>query len=148
MIRSLRQRILDTLEALDRQSECWVSVSRDSGSSHMIPLSYVWDGERIVVATAATSITARSISRTGRVRFSLPSTRDVVIIDATAVVVPTRRIDATTHSLFRQVAGFDPEATEQPFVYILLAPERIHAWRTERELPDREIMTAGIWRSV
>ena len=147
MIRPLSQRILDTLEALDRQSECWISVSRANGSSHMIPVSYVWDGERIVLATAENSVTVRSVNRSGRMRFSLPSTQDVVIIDASAMVVPLQKIDVTTHSLFRQTAGFDPERMKRPSVYILLTPERVHAWRTERELPGREIMTAGIWRS-
>lgn len=113
----------------------------------MIPLTFVWDGERVVISTSQRSITANAVRRTGKVRLSLPSTSDVVIIDAWARLVTINQIDATTHSLFRQVAGFNPRASDEPYVYLLLTPERVLAWRHESELPHREIMSAGIWSS-
>src|SRR5680860_1385159 len=145
MIRSRGQRIADTLEALARERGCWMAVGRKDGNSHLIPLTYCWDGERLVIATDLNSITVDALKRTGRARLSLPSTHDVVIIDATAAIVTLNDIDATTHQLFRIVAGFDPCAEPDLYVYVLLTLERIQAWRNGAELPAREIMRAGTW---
>jgi hypothetical protein len=147
MIRSRAQRIVDTLATLDHERSCWMAVGLPDGTSHLIPLSYCWDGERVVIATRLGSTTVRALQRTGRARLSLPSTDDVVIIDATAVVVTLDAIDAATHNFFRMVAGFDPGSEPEPYVYAVLTPQRILAWRDERELDQREIMHGGVWTS-
>jgi hypothetical protein len=145
MIRSRSQRIADTLATLDSARSGWLSVGRRDGSAHLIPLSCCWDGEQVVIATLQQSVSVNSMRRTGRARFALPSTDDVVIIDATATIVTLDRIDAAIHRLFTMAAGFDPAGEPQPYVYILLVPDRIQAWRNERELAQREIMRDGVW---
>ncbi len=145
MIRSRRQRILDILAALDRENELWISVVRADGSPHAIPLSFVWDGERIIIATADRSVTSSALRRTGKARLALPSTSDVIMFDVTATVVSVDQIDATTHMLFCRVAGFDPSATAEQFIYALLAPHRVLAWRDEPEIKQREVMRLGQW---
>jgi hypothetical protein len=91
-------------------------------------------------------VVVNALRRTGRVRLSLPSTDDVVIIDAVAEIVTLADIDPATHRLFCLVAGFDPAGEPEPYVYLLLTPERIQAWRDVPELAEREIMTGGRWR--
>lgn len=145
MVRTLAQRIADTLEHLDRERTCWLAVSRADGSAHLIPLTYCWDGERIIVATRRRSVTVAGVERGVRVRLSLPSTSDVVIVEATGEVVPVPQIEASIDRLFRLVAGFDP-AREDDYVYIVFRPLRVLAWRDEAELPTREIMQGGVWR--
>jgi flavin reductase (DIM6/NTAB) family NADH-FMN oxidoreductase RutF len=145
MIRSTSQRIAHTLAALDRERTCWISVGRKDGSSHLIPVSFCWDGVQLVVATRRQSVTAEAARRTGRVRVSLPSTDDVVIIDATATIVTLEQIDVATHLFYRQVTGRDPARETDPFVYVVLSPVRILAWRDDRERARREIMRESEW---
>ena len=89
------------------------------------------------------SVTVNALQRTGRARLSLPSTEDVVIIDATAVIVTFQLIDATTRALFRMVTGFDPCVGQEPDVYALLTPRPILAWREVHEMHQRDIMRYG-----
>lgn len=145
MIRTTAKRIADSLAAFDRERDCWVATSRNSGDAHLIPLSFCWDGERFVIATRADAVTAKSLQRSSRVRISLPSTDDVVIIEAKARVVSTSEIDAATHRQFCMVAGFDPCAEPESYVFGLLTPVRIQAWRNVEELRDRVIMESGNW---
>ncbi len=147
MIRTRAERIADTLAAIDRERDCWVATGRPGGDAHLIPLSFCWDGERLVIATLANSLTAKALHRTGRVRVSLPSTFDVVIIDATVTIVPDDRIDAAIHRQFCMEAGFDPCAEAEAYIFALLAPQRIQAWRDVHELEGRVIMEGGVWLS-
>ncbi len=145
MIRTRAARIADSLAAFDRERDCWVATGRESGDAHLIPLSFCWDGERFVIATRADAITVKSLRRSNRVRISLPSTDDVVIIEAVARVVSALEIDAATHRQFCMVAGFDPCAEPEAYVFGLLTPVRIQAWRNVAELKDRVIMERGEW---
>ncbi len=145
MVRSTAQRVADTLAALETERNCWLATSRQDGTSHLIPLTYCWDGEQLIVATRQKSVTVNAVRRTGRVRLSLPSPVDVVIVDAIASVVTTEDIDAHIDRFFRQVAGFDPAGETESYVYILLTPDRVLAWRDEEELGQREIMHSGQW---
>jgi hypothetical protein len=145
MIRTRTARIADCLAAFDRERDCWVATGRAGGDAHLIPLSFCWDGERIVIATRADALTVSALRRSNRVRISLPSTDDVVIVDAIAQLVSTSDIDAATHHQFCMVAGFDPCIERDPFVFALLTPARIQAWRNVEELKGRVIMDQGRW---
>ncbi|MEZ4500466.1 MAG: pyridoxamine 5'-phosphate oxidase family protein [Thermomicrobiales bacterium] len=145
MRRTRAERIADCLAAFDRERDCWVATGRDDGDAHLVPLSFCWDGERLIIATRADSITVASLRRSSRVRLSLPSTDDVVIIDATAEIVSSTSIDAASHRQFCMVAGFDPCQEPEPYVFGLLTPQRILAWRNVDELEGRLIMTRGKW---
>ncbi|MGE3797086.1 MAG: pyridoxamine 5'-phosphate oxidase family protein [Thermomicrobiales bacterium] len=147
MIRTRAARIADSLAAFDRERDCWVATGRGDGEAHLIPLSFCWDGEQFVIATREDAVTVSSLRRSNRVRISLPSTDDVVIIEATARIVSSSEIDATTHHQFCMVAGFDPCVEPEPYVFGLLTPVRIQAWRNVAELADRVIMRGGAWLS-
>ena len=145
MIRTRAERIVDTLAAFDRERDCWVATGREGGHAHLVPLSFCWDGERFVIATREDAVTISGLRRNGRVRLSLPSTDDVVIIDATAVIVTEQTIDAATHRQFCMVAGFDPCREPEAYVFALLSPWRIQAWRNVEELRGHLIMDRGVW---
>lgn len=49
---------------------------------------------------------------------------------------------ATRHA---DQAAWDPRNTGQPYLYLLLRPDRIQAWREVNELPGRTLMRAGSW---
>lgn len=145
MIRTRAERIADALAAFDRERDCWVATGREGGDAHLIPLSFCWDGERFVISTRADAVTIAGLRRNASVRLSLPSTDDVVIIDATAEIVTAANIDAATHRQFCMVAGFDPCSEPQEYVFGLLSPWRIQAWRNVEELRGRLIMDRGMW---
>ena len=147
MARTPAERIADALAAFDRERDCWIAVARKDGTAHLVPLSFWWDGECFVIATLEQSVTVNAVKRTGHVRASLPSTADVVIIEATAKVISLDAIDAATHHRFCATAGFDPVAEPQGYVYVVLMPVRIQSWRDVAELAGRDIMIDGQWQN-
>jgi hypothetical protein len=94
------------------------SASAD-GAPYLVPLSFDWDGEALLVATPTDSPTGRNLAATRTVRLGLGHTRDVSM--------------------------FDPRAPATPYRWFRICPRRIQAWREVNELPDRELMRDGRW---
>ena len=40
---------------------------------------------------------------------------------------------------------WDPRTAGDDYVFLVLRPDRIQAWREENELPDRLLMRNGTW---
>lgn len=142
--RTAAQRRSDTLVALRQHRDVWVASADAAGVAHLIPLSFLWDGERLILATPEASRTARNLIRAGSARVALPSPDDVVIIDGTVEVIPVAGA-ADFADAFAAAAGFDPRAESGVYVYIRITPSRIQAWRDVAELAGRTIMRKGRW---
>jgi hypothetical protein len=142
--RPRNQRRVDTLEALRQGTDVWVASASDRGEVHLIPLSYYWDGRRLTVATPLDSVTARNVIRAGRMRASLPSTLDVVILEGPIEVIPVDA-DETLADAHASAAGFDPRQEPNHYVYLRLTPAFVQAWRNVAELKGRTIMREGTW---
>lgn len=149
--RSRAQRVADTLAMLQSPArDAWVATasSDDDGAvqPYLIPLSLVWLDERIVLALPAASRTARSIAATSTTRLALGHTRDVVLVDAdlersvSAVEAP-----ATIAEGYAAQADWDPRSSPDGYVYLILRPQRIQAWREVDEMPGRTLMRDGEW---
>ncbi len=83
--RSREQRKRDTMERLRNDLDLWIASASEDGDVHLIPLSFHWVGEAIIVATPRASRTARNLTRAGtRRRAGVGTTRDVVMIDGIA----------------------------------------------------------------
>jgi hypothetical protein len=143
-IRDRAQRARDVLERLQGDVDLWVATVQDDGSPYLIPLSFVWDGARILMATPATSITTRNLLRSPRARVALGPTRDVVMIDAEVDVVELDS-EPDLAELHASRAGFDARTASERFVLLIATPLRIQAWRTPEELPYRLVMKDGEW---
>jgi hypothetical protein len=145
--RSTRQRISDTLQRLQHDVDAWVATADPArGTPYMVPLSFLWDGGAILVATPATSPTGRNLAASGLARLALGTTRDVVLIEG--VVDRSASADQIADDLgdaFAARTGFDPRRPDSPFHYSWIRPRRIQAWREENELENREIMRDGAW---
>ncbi|HKG26371.1 MAG TPA: pyridoxamine 5'-phosphate oxidase family protein [Thermomicrobiales bacterium] len=143
--RSAAQRTSDVLDLLAREEDAWVASAGATGEAYLIPLSYHWDGSRLVFATLERSKTARNLRRAGRARVSLPSTRDVVILEGPVAFIP---IDADTAlaDAFAARLNWDPRHEPEPYVYFALTPDFIQAWRDVEELTGRTIMRGGVWQ--
>lgn len=77
-----KERKQDTLDRLEKDTDAWVATAdAESGTPYMVPLSFLWDGETLLVATPASSPTGRNLRATGRVRIGIGPTRDVVLVE-------------------------------------------------------------------
>ena len=140
--RTTDQRKTDTLAKLSAPvADVWVAA----GDTYLIPLTMAWTGGRIVLATGRTARIVRNLTDRGVARLALGPTRDVVIIDATLErTVPAPGADELGEAFAAQ-NDWDPRKSGDGYVFLVLRPDRIQAWREENELPGRTVMRDGVW---
>jgi len=145
--RSPHQRKADALALLTaRHADLWMASASASGVAHLVPLSFAWDGEHVILATALHAVTTRNISATRRARLALGGTRDVVMIDALLVrQVALREIEAALAERYAAQADWDPRSADGDFIYSLVHPDRIQVWREVNEHVGRTVMRGGVW---
>ena len=144
--RTPAERKTDTLAKLTAYAaDAWVASALD-GEPYLVPLSLVWLDDRAVLALEAGSRTARGITSTGTTRLGVGPTRDVVLIDAVleqTVAVADAPADLGEH--FAAQADWDPRKSPEGYVYLVLRPERIQAYRDVPEFQGRVLMRGGTW---
>src|SRR6266704_2700311 len=129
--RTRQQRKQDMLNRLERDVDAWVATAdRESGTPYLVPLSFLWDGATLLVATPAASPTGRNLQASGRVRLGIGPTRDLVLIEGTA------------HAL--AAAELPDEVSD--YRYFRIRPRLVQAWREANELNGRYLMRDGEWR--
>src|SRR5688572_6576528 len=70
--RSTLQRRADALAKLRAsRTDAWVATASERGAAHLVPLSFAWNGEQILLATEAASLTTRNLRAGGRARVAL-----------------------------------------------------------------------------
>lgn len=149
--RTRDQRRADTLAKLSAPAvDVWVATCAvDAGghaSSHLVPLSLAWIGERLVLATEADSVTGRNIISHRRARLGLGPTRDVVMIDAELEqIYGLEEVPADLARQYAMQADWDPRESGDQMRFLVLRPQRIQAWREVNELPGRTLMRDGAW---
>jgi hypothetical protein len=143
--RSRAQRRHDTEHRLAHDVDLWVASASPDGTPFLVPLSFDWDGEALLLATPAKSPTGRNLAATGTVRLALGHTRDVVMIDGDVDVRAMDELAQENGDRFAARAGFDPRPLATPYLWFRVTPRRIQAWREVDELSDRELMRNGHW---
>ncbi|THA75930.1 pyridoxamine 5'-phosphate oxidase family protein [Streptomyces sp. A0642] len=143
--RALEERLRDTRARLESEIDLWVATSGSPGGVHLVPLSYLWDGDVFLVSTPRASATGRNLLADARVRLSLGPTRDVVIVDGTAEPVDVAGLAPGTADAFAARTGFDPQESAERYQYFRIRPQRIQAWREANELRGRDLMRDGDW---
>jgi Pyridoxamine 5'-phosphate oxidase len=145
--RTKPQRRQDTIDRLETDVDVWVATADpETGIPHLIPLSYLWDGMHLILSTPDRSPTARNLRATGRARLGLGPTRDLTLIEGqVAGVIPAAEAPASLADAFAARTGFDPRRQSEDHPYILIAPQRIQAWREANELTGRQLMREGQW---
>ncbi|QBR92813.1 pyridoxamine 5'-phosphate oxidase family protein [Nocardioides euryhalodurans] len=124
--------------------DVWVATASADGGAHLVPLSLAWVEERMVVALSATARTARDLAARGRCRMAVGPTRDVTMVDAVLErTVPVGEDEALAAAYAAQ-ADWDPRGSEG-YVYLVLRPDRVQAWREVDEIPGRTLMRDGAW---
>lgn len=143
--RALDERIRDTRAKLEEEVDLWVSTSSPSTGPYLVPLSFMWDGGTLLLATARASVTGRNLLTDGRTRMSLGGTRDVVIIEGTADPVENDELPSETGDAFADTCGFEPRKNGRSYLYFRVRPQRIQAWREVNEVEGRDLMLDGRW---
>ena len=110
-----------------------------------MPLSLAWVDERVVVALERSSVTARNLARSGEARLAVGPTRDVVMMKA----VLERTVDVGESgdelgSAYVAQADWEPRGAEG-YVFLVLRPVQIQAWREANEIAGRDLMRDGRW---
>ena len=143
--RSLPERRRDTEHGLTHDIDVWVASASADGAPYLVPLSFDWDGELLLVATPTDSPTGRNLAATRAVRLGLGHTRDVSMIEGDVEVLEIDALPVHQGDRFAARTGFDPRAQATPYRWFRISPRRIQAWREVNELADRELMRAGRW---
>ena len=144
--RTRQQRREDTLHRLEHAVDVWVATAdAGGGTPYLVPLSFLWDGGTVLIATPAASPTARNLRATGKMRLGLGPTRDVVMIEGTARALAASELTAPLGDAFAAKTGFDPRQLADPYLYFRIQPQRLQAWREADELAGRELMRGGRW---
>ena len=143
--RSRAQRRRDTEHRLAHDIDVWLASASADGAPYLVPLSFDWDGDTLLIATPTRSPTGRNLSATRAVRLALGHTRDVAMIDGDVEVLEMDALPQEVGDRFAARAGFDPRTPATPYRWFRISPRRIQAWREVNELPDRELMRDGRW---
>jgi hypothetical protein len=144
--RTQKQRKQDALSRLEHDIDAWVATADGgSGTPYLVPLSFLWDGTTLLVATPSSSPTSRNLQATGKVRIGIGPTRDLVLIEGTVHALAASEITDEVGDAFAAKTGFDPRQLTDSYIYFRIHPQRLQAWREANELKDRELMLGGHW---
>jgi hypothetical protein len=143
--RSRAQRRRDTEHRLAHDVDLWVATASPDGAPYLVPLSFDWDGETVLLATPAASPTGANLAATRSVRLGLGHTRDVVMIDGEVDVLEIDALPRDRGDRFAARTGFDPRGLSTSYRWFRITPRRIQAWREENELSGRELLRDGRW---
>jgi hypothetical protein len=144
-VRDSATRKADALAMLARPAiDVWVATASTSGTPHLVPLSLAWIDERAVIAVEASSVTARNLSASGIAKLAVGPTRDVVMINAAVDKIVSCTEAGALGDAYAGQADWDPR-TSAGYVFVVLRPVRLQAWREADEIPGRTLMREGAW---
>jgi Pyridoxamine 5'-phosphate oxidase len=141
--RSRAQRRLDTEHRLNTDVDLWVATASPEGEPWLVPLSFEWDGETVLLATSITGPTGRNLAK-GATRLGLGEVRDVSMIEGDVEVLELDALPRERGDRFAARTGFEPRGLTG-YAWFRVRPRRVQAWREENELSGRELMRDGRW---
>jgi len=133
----------DALNRLEHDTDAWVATAEGgSESPYLMPLSFLWDGTTLLVATPSSSPTGHNLRASGKVRLGIGPTRDLV--EGTVRAGDHRDLRRGRRRL-RGQNQLRPRRLTSPYLYLRIHPQRLQAWREANELEGRELMRGGCW---
>jgi hypothetical protein len=139
--RPLPVRKQDTLRRLEQDVDAWVSTASLDGTPYLMPLSFLWTGDHLLLSTFGTNPTACNLRDNPTIQLTIGETRDVIHVTGTSE--PTE-VTAAEGDGFAEKTGFDPRPLDN-YPFFRITPTKIQAWREANELKDRVLMDAGAW---
>ncbi|MFF9850535.1 pyridoxamine 5'-phosphate oxidase family protein [Streptomyces litmocidini] len=143
--RDTAQRKKDVLARLEKEVDIWVASADGDGRPHLVPLSFLWDGEHVWLCTRRTNPTGRNLAAGGRTRLALGDTRDVVLVDGEVTTHPSDDVPVAAIEAFAAKSGWDPRKSGPAYVWFRVRPVAVEAWIEEPEIVGRHIMRDGVW---
>jgi Pyridoxamine 5'-phosphate oxidase len=137
------QRRRDTEHRLTHDIDVSVASAWADGAPYLVPLSFAWEGEALLVATPTDSPTGRNLAATRTVRLGLGHTREVSMIGGEVEVLEIDALPQQRGYRFAARTAFDPGAPATPYRSFRISPHRIQAWCEVNELSNRELMRDG-----
>jgi hypothetical protein len=135
----------DTLAMLATPAiDVWVATASSEAAPYLVPVSLAWVDERVVIALDGSSLTARNLTASGAARLAVGPTRDVVMIDAVLKRTVDVDADAALGAAYVAQADWDPRRSPG-YVFLVLRPVRVQAWREVNEIAERTLMRDGRW---
>ena len=120
--RSRPQRRRDTEHRLSRDIDAWVASASADGAPYLVPLSFDWDGEALLMATPTDSPTGRNLAATRAVRLGLGHTRDVSMIEGEVDDLEIGALPQQRRDRFAAHTGFDPRAPATLYRWVRISP--------------------------
>jgi hypothetical protein len=143
--RTAQQRKQDALNRLEQDIDAWVATADPaSGTPYLVPLSFLWDGSTLLIATPVSGPTSRNLQATGKVRLGIGPTRDLVLIEGTVRALAATEIPDEVGDAFAAKTGFDPRELHG-YTYFWIRPQRLQAWREVNELAGRDLIRGAGW---
>ena len=143
--RDAATRKADTLAMLATpEIDVWVATASADGEAHLVPVSLAWVDERAVIAVPGASVTTRNLTGSGRARLAVGPTRDVVMIDAALERNVGVDDDPELGEAYAAQSDWDPRG-DNGYVFLVLRPVRLQAWREANEMKGRTLMRDGAW---
>jgi len=145
MPRDLPTRTADSLRTLATPAiDVWVASASAAGAPYLVPLSLAWVDERVVIAVEETSVTGRNIAASGRARAAVGPTRDVTMLDLELERSVPVDEDTALGTAYAAQADWDPRG-QAGYVFLVLRPTRVQAWRETDEIAGRTLLRDGAW---
>ena len=91
--------------------DLWVASASADGAPYLVPLSFDWDGEALLLSTPTRSPTGRNLAAGRTARLGLGDTRDVSMIEGEVEVIEIDALPKEQGDRFAARTGFDPRAT-------------------------------------
>jgi hypothetical protein len=143
--RSRAQRRHDTEHRLSHDIDLWVASASPDGAPYLVPLSFDWDGEALLLATSVDNPTGVNLLATRTARLGLGLTRDVTMIEGDVEVLEMDALPQQQADRFAARAGFDPRRSGPSYRWFRITPRLIQAWREVNEMTGRDLMRDGRW---
>jgi hypothetical protein len=144
-LRTVEARKADVLTSLEGQQSLWLATADSLGRPHLIAVSPWWDGSDLVIATIATSRTAKNLMPGREVKLAGGSPADAIVVDARVIESQAAEAAPDVAQGFAKAMGWDPREAGKGWAFYRVRPSRIQAYRGYEELEGREVMRNSRW---
>jgi hypothetical protein len=139
--RSPTERLEVIARRLHDDRDCWFVTGNVARGPHAVPLSFLADGLRVILATAAERPAARNALEEPRVLLLLAGHGDAVRLSGESTVAPFEDLDENLRSRYLAKAGWDPASAG--FVALIVRLDEIRCSRSPAEDEDQVVWKIG-----
>jgi len=110
-------------DRLKREQNLWVATARPDGRPHLVPIWFVWVGEKAYIFTGARTVKAQNMLANPRASIALESGNSPVIAECTAKLVERPFSEALVKA-FQEKYSWDIQTDGDHDAMFELAPQK------------------------